>query len=159
MTAPNRIEAAQQRRDARTKVARSIFGFVLWGAILLVLLVGLVQFGVEVNDMPNGARYCKREVTKAIPAIWDSAVVVQTVWTRTLDRHPVSALLIQWKALKNDGQVTLICHFKSRDYDLDHLEEIAGDKIAALKRITRSPFAFVNDAWEFGLKKDSTARP
>ena len=126
-----------------------IVGIVAIAVTLTVIVVSIGNYLHAVTRTPEGARICRQELLKQFPASRDSSVVVQTVWTRTINKHWVAALVIQSKNLNDEGQITIVCNFKGTTYDFDRLDWYPGNKVKTLKSISRSPSALFGDLWDW----------
>ena len=135
--------------------ASAIFQFGVVLTLVIAVIIGVVSFSAEIIDTPNGPRHCRDEVGKSLPGLWESTVVIRTVWTRQFEGHPVAALVIRSKDLTDERLSTIICHFKTKDYAFDKYESFLGDRGEQLKQLSQSPFSKLNHYWHFGFKADS----
>ncbi len=68
----------------------------------------------------------------------DSYVIVDSVSARVQDEHLISAIVYQSKDLRIE-LITIICHFKSLDYDaIDSFERHQGNQLESLTNTTSS---------------------
>lgn len=107
-------------------------------AIVVTLVGGSVSYAKNLGRMPQGAVACLRHVADKYPALLDSAVVTSSMWTRSLDKHWIAALVFSPKNFEDTLQVTIVCHFAGRSFAFDSVRSTTGDRIDALKRLSAS---------------------
>ena len=100
----------------------------------LAILIGIIAIIV----IPfNGVQYCERNFKKNNPTLANNSVVFNNLWSRSLDNHWVSALVLQPKDIA-EPDFTVICHFKSTNYVFDRIEIHQGNKTDRIKRVSMS---------------------
>jgi len=108
-----------------------IGGFIFW------VILGLTSLLAAPLD---GPLKCREEVEKRYKEVMSEGVETDYFFTRTLENHNVSGLLIQPKDLQLEPY-TLICHFKQDTDEIDRIEFQKGNVISKIKNITKSNFS------------------
>jgi hypothetical protein len=113
---------------------RKLTVFLVAGALLLG---GFVYF-INLALLPRGASYCTENARHEFPALIDSGIVDKRMWTRSLRNHWVAAIVVSPKSIDDTVQTTIVCHFKSTNFEFDRTELFPGNRVNAVKRISVS---------------------
>jgi hypothetical protein len=157
MTATGAAQRSRRRQEGVEKFWK-VAGPIALVVLGLFVLYQLVSRTYTLATSGEGATACREEFARRPEGISrDSFAVVRTVWTRFVDGHRVAALVMQPKNLQDARLVTVVCYFRpvgdEATYAVERIDYLDGDRSEALKRISRTSFGFLRDAWLWGEDK------
>lgn len=106
-------------------------------------LTGLVGFALMILLLASlivptqGPSYCESAFHDKYAALAETGSITTRMWTRTQASHWVAALVVQPQDISRQP-ITVVCHFRTTNYVIDRVEIFDGNRLHALKDVSRS---------------------
>ena len=113
---------------------------ILFPVIISIVLV-LMTAGYKLTQAYKGPGYCLSALEDENPRILDNWAEIDTLNTRILDKHWISAIAFRTRDYDDDSdeqEITYICHFEEDTHNYRWSKRYGGNEIDFLKATSSS---------------------